>query len=218
MVLLFEPRNLGLRCPSRSIPLRSLTSRRRCSPIDLDGPQDFEDEENAVNLVRRQFLSLASAGLTSIPAAASALITGAANGQTDFPNRPIRIVLPYPVDGVADAMTDFARRPGGGLVAIPDSFTAEHREQVAARNRLPALFSNLVSTSSGGLMAYAVDTRDLMHRAAGYVDRILKGDKPAELPVQQPAKFELSINLKTARAPGLTVPVSLIARADEVIE
>ena len=133
-------------------------------------------------------------------------------------------VMTMPVASDADievAMTDFARRPGSGLVAIPDSFTAEHREQViaqAARNRLPALFSNLVSTSSGGLMAYAVDTRDLMHRAAGYVDRILKGDKPAELPVQQPAKFELSINLKTARAPGLTVPVSLIARADEVIE
>ena len=218
MVLFFEPRNLGLRYRRRLIPLRSSTSRRRCPPIDLDGPEDFEDEDNAVNLVRRQILSLASAGLTSVFAAASALITGGANAQTDFPNRPIRIVLPYPVDGVADAMTDFARRPGGGLVAVPDSFTAEHREQVAARNRLPALFSNLVSTSSGGLMAYAVDTRDLMHRAAGYVDRVLKGDKPAELPVQRPAKFELSINLKTARAPGLTVPVSLIARADEVIE
>jgi len=133
-------------------------------------------------------------------------------------------VMTMPVASDADievAMTDFARRPGSGLVAIPDSFTAEHREQViaqAARNRLPALFSNLVSTSSGGLMAYAVDTRDLMHRAAGYVDRILKGDKPAELPVQQPAKFELSINLKTAKALGLTVPVSLLARADEVIE
>ena len=133
-------------------------------------------------------------------------------------------VMTMPVASDADieaAMTDFARRPGGGLVAIPDSFTGEHREQViaqAARNRVPALFSNLVSTSSGGLMAYAVDTRDLMHRAAGYVDRILKGDKPAELPVQQPAKFQLSINLKTARALGLSVPVSLIARADEVIE
>ena len=129
-----------------------------------------------------------------------------------------------PVASDADievAIMDFARRPGGGLVAIPDSFTAEHREQViaqAARNRLPALFSNLVSTSSGGLMAYAVDTRDLMHRAAGYVDRILKGEKPTELPVQQPAKFELSINLKTAKALGLMVPLSLIARADEVIE
>ena len=130
-------------------------------------------------------------------------------------------VMTMPVASDADievAMMDFARRPGGGLVAVPDSFTAEHREQVAARNRLPALFSNLVSTSSGGLMAYAVDTRDPMHRAAGYVDRVLKGDKPAELPVQQPAKFQLSINLKTARALGLTVPPALLARADEVIE
>ena len=133
-------------------------------------------------------------------------------------------VMTMPVASDANievAMTDFARRPGGGLVAIPDSFTGEHREHViaqAARNRLPTLFSNLVSTSNGGLMAYAVDTRDLMHRAAGYVDRILKGDKPAELPVQQPAKFTLSINLKSAKALGLTVPLSLIARADEVIE
>ena len=133
-------------------------------------------------------------------------------------------VMTMPVASDANievAVTDFARRPGGGLVAIPDSFTGEHREHViaqAARNRLPTLFSNLVSTSNGGLMAYAVDTRDLMHRAAGYVDRILKGDRPAELPVQQPAKFTLSINLKSAKALGLTVPLSLIARADEVIE
>ena len=119
---------------------------------------------------------------------------------------------------IAAAMTDFARGPGGGLVAIPGSFTGEQVIAQAARNRLPALFSNLVSTSNGGLMAYAVDTRDLMHRAASYVDRILRGDKPAELPVQQPAKFELSINLKTAKALGLTVPPTLLARADEVIE
>jgi hypothetical protein len=220
MVLFFEPRNLDLRYRCRLIPLRSSTSRRRCSPIDLDGPEDLEDEESAVNLVRRQFLSLAS-GFTSVLAAASTLITGAANAQTDFPNRPIRIVLPYPVGRAADAITDFVRRPGGGLVSIPDSFTGEHREQViaqAAHNRVPALFSNLVSTSSGSLMAYAVDTRDPMHRAAGYVDRVLKGDKPAELPVQQPAKFELSINLKTAKALRLRVPLSLIARADGVIE
>ena len=119
---------------------------------------------------------------------------------------------------IAAAMTDFARGPGGGLVAIPGSFTGEQVIAQAARNRLPALFSNLVSTSNGGLMAYAVDTRDLMHRAASYVDRILRGDKPAELPVQQPAKFALSINLKTAKALGLTVPLSLLCRADEVIE
>jgi putative ABC transport system substrate-binding protein len=122
---------------------------------------------------------------------------------------------------IETAMTAFARRPAGGLVAIPDSFTGQHRDQiiaVAARNRLAALYANLVSTPSGGLMAYAVDTRDLMHRAAGYVDRILKGDKPSELPVQQPAKFQFSINLKTARALGLTVPQSLLTIADEVIE
>ncbi len=129
-----------------------------------------------------------------------------------------------PVQNDADieaAMTAFARRPGGGLVAIPDSFTGEHRDVVIARaasNQLPALYANLVSTPDGGLMAYAVDTRDLMRRAATYVDRILKGDKPSELPVQQPAKFELSINLKTAKALGLTVPQSLLTVADEVIE
>jgi putative ABC transport system substrate-binding protein len=133
-------------------------------------------------------------------------------------------VAATPVQSEADieaVMTAFGRRPGGGLVAIPDSFTAEHRDQViaqAARNRLPMLYANLVSTPSGGLMAYAVDARDLMHRAAGYVDRILKGDKPSELPVQQPGKFELSINLKTAKALGLTVPQSLLTIADEVIE
>jgi putative ABC transport system substrate-binding protein len=133
-------------------------------------------------------------------------------------------VTAMPVQSDTDietAMTAFARRPTGALVAIPDSFTLQHRDLIiaaAARNRLPALYANLVSTPSGGLMAYAVDTRDLMHRAAGYVDRILKGEKPSELPVQQPAKFELSINLKTARALGLTVPQSLLSIADEVIE
>jgi putative ABC transport system substrate-binding protein len=133
-------------------------------------------------------------------------------------------VAATPVQSEAEieaVMTAFARRPGGGLVAIPDSFTGEHRDQViaqAARNRLPMLYANLVSTPSGGLMAYAVATRDLMHWAAGYVDRILKGDKPSELPVQQPGKFELSINLKTAKALGLTVPQSLLTVADEVIE
>ena len=129
-----------------------------------------------------------------------------------------------PVQNDADieaAITAFARRPGGGLIAIPDSFTGQHRDVIialAARSRLPALYSNLVSTPSGGLIAYAVDARDLMKRAAGYIDRILKGAKPAELPVQQPAKFELSINLKTAKALDLNVPQTLLAIADEVIE
>jgi putative ABC transport system substrate-binding protein len=119
------------------------------------------------------------------------------------------------------ALAAFARENGGSLVAIPDSFTVEHRHLVialAARYRLPAVYSYLSATRSGGLMAYAVDTHDTMRRAAGYVDRILKGAKPAELPVQQPAQFALSVNLRTAKALGLEFPPSLIATADEVIE
>jgi putative ABC transport system substrate-binding protein len=133
-------------------------------------------------------------------------------------------VAAMPVQSEAEietAVMAFARLPAGGLVAIPDSFTGQHRDLIialAARNRLPALYTNLVSTPDGGLIAYAVDSRDLMHRAAGYVDRILKGEKAADLPVQQAAKFELSINLKTAKALGLTVPQSLLTVADEVIE
>jgi putative ABC transport system substrate-binding protein len=143
--------------------------------------------------------------------------------QAAAPGLAVEVAV-MPVQSEAEieaAMTAFARLPAGGLVAIPDSFTGQHRDLIialAARNRLPSLYTNLVSTPNGGLIAYAVDTRDLMHRAAGYVDRLLKGEKPADLPVQQPAKFELSINLKTAKALGLTVPQTLLYRADEVIE
>jgi len=118
------------------------------------------------------------------------------------------------------AITAFARQPGGGVVAIPDSFTVHNRDlliALAARNRLPAIYA-YIQASIGGLMTYTVDTRDLMHRAAGYIDRILKGEKPAELAVQQPARFNLVINLKTAKALGLTVPQTLLVAADEVIE
>jgi putative tryptophan/tyrosine transport system substrate-binding protein len=132
--------------------------------------------------------------------------------------------ITMPVRSKADieaAVTAFARQPGGGLVAIPDSFTVEHRDLIidlAARTRLPAVYNSRVFTPSGGLMAYAVDALDLFRRAAGYVDRILKGTKPSDLPVQQPSRFELSINLKTAKALGLTVPQALLSSADEVIE
>jgi ABC-type uncharacterized transport system substrate-binding protein len=115
----------------------------------------------------------------------------------------------------------FAREPSGGLIAVPDSFTMQHRDLIialAARYRVPAVYTNLASTPLGGLMAFAVDTRDLMQRAATYVDRILKGANPGDLPVQQPAKFQLSINLKAAKAIGLDLPPTLVAQADEVIE
>jgi putative tryptophan/tyrosine transport system substrate-binding protein len=122
---------------------------------------------------------------------------------------------------VEAAMTAFALQPGGGVVAIPDSFTRQRRDlliALAARNNLPTISGYLLWPSIGGLMAYAVDVPDLMHRAAGYIDRILKGEKPAELAVQQPTRFNLVINLKTAKALGLSVPETLLVIADEVIQ
>jgi len=143
--------------------------------------------------------------------------------QLAAPSLTLQIV-DMPVHGDGDievAMAAFARAPAGGLIAIPDTFTVVRRDMIialAARHRLPALYSTPSFTPSGGLMAYAADTRDAMQRAASYIDRILRGAKPADLPVQGPAKFELSINLKTAKALGLTIPLNLLALADEVIE
>jgi putative tryptophan/tyrosine transport system substrate-binding protein len=114
-----------------------------------------------------------------------------------------------------------ARRPGTGLIVLPDSFTFTHRAQqiaATARHRFPAIYALRGQALDGGLLSYGPDTVDLYRRAASYVDRILKGEKPADLPVLQPTKFELAINLKTAKALGLEVPSTLLARADEVIE
>jgi len=124
-------------------------------------------------------------------------------------------------DELEHAIAMAGREPFGGLVFLPDSFLASRREVVAnsaARHKLPAIYSTSMFVRSGGLVGYGFDRADLFQRAAGYVDRILKGEKPAELPVQMPTKFELAINLKTAKGLGIIVPPSLLARADEVIE
>jgi putative tryptophan/tyrosine transport system substrate-binding protein len=114
-----------------------------------------------------------------------------------------------------------AREPNGGLIVIPDIFMTGHRSEItllAARYRLPAVYPFRYFTEIGGLLSYGNDPTDLVRRAATYADRILKGEKPSELPVQAPVKFELVINLKTAKALGLDVPWILQQRADEVIE
>jgi putative ABC transport system substrate-binding protein len=113
------------------------------------------------------------------------------------------------------------RAPGGSLIVLSDIFTSTHRKlivDVAARERLPSVSRDRVFAVEGGLMSYGANVEDTFHRAASYVDRILKGEKPADLPVQQPAKFELVINLKTAKAMGLKIPKVFLVRADEVIE
>jgi putative ABC transport system substrate-binding protein len=114
-----------------------------------------------------------------------------------------------------------AREPNGGLIVMPDSFTDAHRVEITslvARYGLPAIYAYRFFTERGGLLSYGADLRDNFRRAADYVDRVLKGEKPADLPVQAPTKFELTINLKTAKVLGLTVPPSLLGLADEVIE
>jgi putative tryptophan/tyrosine transport system substrate-binding protein len=128
------------------------------------------------------------------------------------------------VDSDADienALASLAHEPGGGLVVLPDTFTGIHRAQIvvlAARYRLPAVYPFRWFAEIGGLLSYGIDSDDMFHRAASYVDRILKGEKPAELPVQAPTKFEMIVNLKTAKALGFEVPTTLLATADEVIE
>ncbi len=119
------------------------------------------------------------------------------------------------------AATAFAREPGGGLIAAPDPFINTYRALIilsAHRHRLPTLFGFRQHVRDGGLMSYGPDSVEIVRQSASYVDRILKGEKPAELPVQGPTKYELAINLRMANALGIEIPPTLLARADEVIE
>jgi putative ABC transport system substrate-binding protein len=129
--------------------------------------------------------------------------------------RPIDV---HDASEIERAVTAFARSANGGLIVTGSSLTALHRDLIitlAARHKSPAVYWERFFVTNGGLISYRADS---IRRAAGYVDRILKGEKPADLPVQAPVKYKLAINLKTAKALGLSVPQSLLARADEVIE
>jgi ABC-type uncharacterized transport system substrate-binding protein len=133
-------------------------------------------------------------------------------------------LVPTPVDNAADIERDikiFGREPDGGLVLPPDTSTVVHRNLIialAAQHRLPAVYALRVFVAAGGLVYYGTDFVDLCRQAGSYVDRILRGANPAELPVQTPTRFETVVNLKTAKALGLTVPPGLLVAADEVIE
>ena len=122
---------------------------------------------------------------------------------------------------IETAITALGSEPGGGLVVMPDMFMEVHRMPIvlaAARNNVPAVYFLSSFARDGGLLSYGVDLVDTSRRAATYVDRILRGAKPSDLPVQFPTKFEMAVNLKTAKALGLAVPPSIRLRADEVIE
>jgi putative tryptophan/tyrosine transport system substrate-binding protein len=133
-------------------------------------------------------------------------------------------VVSNPVEGAADierAIQSFAHTPDGGLLISPDFTLLNHRNLIialAAEHRLPAVYADRIFVTDGGLMCYSTDRVDQFRQAAAYVDRILRGDKPADLPVQAPTKYETVVNLKTAKALGLIVPPGLLVAADEVIE
>jgi putative ABC transport system substrate-binding protein len=137
---------------------------------------------------------------------------------------PALELIRVPVQDVAEMdslIAAHARTPGTGLIVLPEPFTSIHYQTItalAARHRLPAVYPYRFFAASGGLLSYGIDLLNQYRQAGAYADRILRGAKPAELPVQLPTKFELVINLKTAKALGIDVPATLLARADETIE
>jgi putative ABC transport system substrate-binding protein len=133
-------------------------------------------------------------------------------------------VMPVDLGDAAELereLAAFAQSANGGLILTASALSAVHRDLIvtlAARHRLPAVYQERNYVAAGGLISYGADWVDQYRRAAGYVDRILKGEKPADLPVQAPTRYELVINLKTAKALGMELPATVLARADEVIE
>src|SRR5262249_44447149 len=146
---------------------------------------------------------------------------GAAQAVGPFLSVAVSAIDARNADEIEPAIIDFARTPNGGLIVPASTPVIVHRElivKLAAKHRLPAGYPYRFFVGAGGLASYGADSIDPFRKAAGYVDRILKGEKPADLPVQAPTKYELVVNLKTAKALGLDVPATVLARADEVIE
>ena len=146
---------------------------------------------------------------------------GAIQGVAPSFGVDVRPIDPSEADAIEHDLVQFAREPRGGLIVTSSRLARVHRDlilRLAAQHRLPAIYAFQPYAVDGGLMAYGPDALAPYRSAAGYIDRILKGEKPADLPVQAPTKYELVINLKTAKALGLDVPVQLLTRADEVIE
>jgi putative tryptophan/tyrosine transport system substrate-binding protein len=173
-------------------------------------------------LLREIAPNLTRAGLLANPktAAFDYFVRSAKTRATDLSIE----VVPTPIENATDierAIGGFAREPNGGLVLPPDTTTVVHRDLIialAARHRLPAVYALRVFVAAGGLMFYGTDFVELSRQGASYVDRILRGAKAADLPVQLPTKFQTVVNLKTAKTLGLTVPQALLVAADEVIE
>ena len=176
----------------------------------LDLLKEITPDVKRVAVVRDATVPAGSGGLASIQTAASSF---------GVELTPVGV---HDAEEIERGITDFASKPNGGLIVVgPPSSMASYRDLIvslAARHHLPAVYATLAFVANGALISYGGDQIDQFRRAASYVDRILKGEKPADLPVQAPTKFKLVINLKTAKSLGLTIPTTLLATADEVIE
>jgi len=174
-----------------------------------------------------ELLKEVAPGVTRVAVLRDATITGGIGQfavlQSVAPSVGVEV---RPINGrdapeIERAITAFARTSNGGLIVTSSALAGIHRDLItmlAVRHRLPAVYSNRAAVVAGGLISYGADLVDQYRRAAGYVDRILKGERPSSLPVQAPTKYNLTVNLKTAKAVGITVPPEILARADEVIE
>jgi putative ABC transport system substrate-binding protein len=156
----------------------------------------------------------------SVPGGGTSFMLTFTESAKEYHIAPITVEI-HNAGEIETAMADLGAAPGGGLIVMPDNFTTFYRETIiplAARLRIPTIYPYRYFVDEGGLLSYGIDVLDLFRRAPDYVDRILQGAKPADLPVQAPKKFELVINLKTASALGLAVPRILLAGADALIE
>jgi len=179
--------------------------------------------EKLIELLKEVAPTVNHAGIIFNPDTAPYAPSFARSAEVASPKMLVKIdtlIVRTPAE-IENAILKIASEPGGGLVFPPDTYTGNNSKLIvesATRHYLPAIYSLKYFTTDGGLAFYGIDVAQLFRQAAGYVDRIMKGEKPAELPAQQPTKYELVINLKAARAIGLTVPPTLLSRADEVIE
>ena len=175
-----------------------------------------------LELLKEIVLGLKRAAVLRDPAISSGLgLFGAIQSAAPSLGLEVSAVNVRDAGEIERAVSSFARTPNGGLIVTPSALAGVHRKLIialAAQHKLPAIYYERYYVKDGGLISYGADFHDQFRSAASYVDRILKGEKPADLPVQAPTKYQLVINLKTAKALGLTVPPSLLARADEVIE
>ena len=175
-----------------------------------------------LELLKEIVLGLKRAAVLRDPAISSGLgLFGAIQSAAPSLGLEVSAVNVRDAGEIERAVSSFARSPNGGLIVTPSALAGVHRKLIialAAQHKLPAIYYERYYVKDGGLISYGADFYDQFRSAASYVDRILKGEKPADLPVQAPTKYELVINLKTAKALGLEIPSSLLARADEVIE